>query len=119
MSIKREPSTPETRTADPLEQARLGRCREDQAALLGHRCRSSVAADGYRELLVGYLVELACREAYGARGLARQALSSPEADRRPLARALVDHASSDACPGVRLLPATMKEDLERFIEEGG
>src|SRR2546426_4501561 len=119
MSVKREPATKESGTADPLEQARLGRCREEQAALFGHRCRSSADAEGYRDLLIAYLLELACRDAYSARGLSRQALSSPEPDRRLLARALVDHGSRDACPGVRLLPAQVKEDLERFIEESG
>ncbi len=110
-SVKAEAPSGRNRS-DVLAGARFLRCRARQAADL-RPCRSALREDEYAPQLTALLVQLACAEPYAARGLALQALHSPDADRKPLARALLDAQAVEGCRGVALLPRRMNEALER------
>ena len=97
-----------------LAGARFGRCRATQAADFG-QCGSAMPEDKYAPALAAYLVDLACADPYVARGLALQALYSPDADRKPLARALLDGEARPGCRGIPLLPQRVKEQLEHSV----
>lgn len=81
------------------------------------RSFGKTAGDASPAQLADYLGDLACGDAYVARGLAAQALSSGDAARRALTSVLLKRAESSAdCRGVELLPANARAALERQAE---
>lgn len=70
-----------------------------------------------RARATSFLVELACADAYVARGLGMQALSSAPRDRPGLAAALLGAESRPDCPAVKLLRPEMREALGRAAME--
>jgi uncharacterized protein YjbI with pentapeptide repeats len=69
--------------------------------------------------LVPYLRKLACADAYTARGLSAQALSSSDPGRRALSRALLAGIDADAeCRGLQLLPEATRAALQRQVQQG-
>jgi uncharacterized protein YjbI with pentapeptide repeats len=72
-------------------------------------------------VLAEHLMELACSDAYAARGLSQQALGAEDPELSDFAGALVaknsdllKRASDKDCPGVRLLPAGTLEGLRNL-----
>jgi uncharacterized protein YjbI with pentapeptide repeats len=102
-----------------LELARFGRCCDRQAALI-RQCGASEDAEHYRRTLNDALLDVACADAYAARGLSAQALSSPDAQRKSLAGALLERRRSDpACRGLQLLPAQTADALQHQAQQAG
>ena len=101
-----------------LDLARFGRCADRQAALIP-QCSATAGAEPYRRMLNGALLDVACADAYAARGLSAQALSSPDAQRKSLAGDLLKRRQSDpACHGLQLLPAKTADALQRQADDG-
>lgn len=99
-----------------IEGAKFGRCREAQSAVF-KQCTGQ--SDGvYLQNLMRCLIDLACADAYIARGLSWQTLHGSDPHRQLLATALTADESHLDCPGLKLLPATVKGDLERFAKSG-
>lgn len=68
--------------------------------------------------LVPYLLKLACADAYTARGLSAQALSSPDPGRQALNKALLARLDADAaCRGLQLLPEATRAALQRQVQQ--
>jgi hypothetical protein len=84
----------------------FGQCCLREVDPSGRQCKYEVHPSASPE----YLVTLACRDAYTARGLSKQAL---RAERSGLASDLLTKASDADCPGVRLLPIRTLAELRR------
>lgn len=68
--------------------------------------------------LVTYLLKLACADAYTARGLSAQALSSSDPGRQALSKALLARLDADAeCRGLQLLPEATRAALQRQVQQ--